>query len=219
MLLGRKKIRLILLSLLIVATSGLNAMNFTIEALFPGKAMVKVYDKRILLKAGTEKNGLKLISTDTYEQTAVIEVEGVRDTYSLGRHVGGGYAKPSQTEVRVSSDNRGSFRMNGQINGQGVNFLLDTGATTVAMNAQVANRLRIDYLDPAKKVYVNTAGGQQDAYRVVLKEVSIGSIKLYDIPGVVLSGNSPEITLLGMSFLGQLEIEQKQNLMVLRKKF
>ena len=166
-----------------------------------------------------KKKGFLLISTDPYEQTAVMEIDGARDTYTLGKHIGGGYAKPKVNEVRINSNRQGSFLANGQINGQGVNFLLDTGATAVAMNENLAKRLKIDFINENKRAVVATAAGQRDAYRVVLEKVSIGEITLYDIQGLVLTGDSPEIALLGMSFLGQLEIEQKQNLMVLRKKY
>ena len=196
-----------------------HATDFTIEALFPGKAMVNIDGKRVVLKSGEEKKGLVLISTDPFAQTAIISIDGQQDTYELGRHIGGTYAKPSQTEVMVNADNRGSFYTNGQINGRSVRFLLDTGASSVAMNENQARSLGLDYADDRKRIMVATAGGNQTGYRVTLKQVSVGGITLNNVQGVVIQGSSPEVTLLGMTFLGQLEMEQKQNLMVLRKKF
>ncbi len=213
------RIKLLTLVLLLLVAGSAFSRDFIVLALFPGKAMIEFEGKRIFLKSGEEKKGFLLISTDPYEQTAVLEVEGKTETYTIGKHIGGGYTKPEVNEVRVNSNKQGSFLVNGQINGQGVNFLLDTGATSIAMNENLANRLKIDFVKENKKVTVATAAGQRDAYRVVLEKVSIGSITLYDIQGLVLRGDSPEIALLGMSFLGQLELEQNQNLMVLRKKF
>jgi aspartyl protease family protein len=197
----------------------LNAADFTVEALFPGKAMVMIEGKRIVLKSGEEKQGLTLISTDTYQQTALIEIAGEQNTYDLGRHIGGTYTKPEKTEVMINADNQGSFYTNGYINGRSVRFLLDTGASSVAMNENQARSLGLQYVDDTKKIKVSTAGGDQTGYRVTLKQVSVGGISLNNVQGVVIKGSSPDITLLGMTFLGNLEMEHKQNLMVLRKKF
>jgi len=194
-------------------------MDFTVEALFKDKAMINIDGKRVLLKAGQEKNGLTLLSTDTYKQVALIEIDGQSDSYDLGRHIGGGYAQPKASEIMISADRKGSYFSNGQINGRSMNFLVDTGASSVAMNENIAQRLGLDYLDDTKKVMVSTAGGNQIGYQVVLREVSVGGIALNNVEGIVISGSSPAVTLLGMSFLSQLEIEQKQNLMVLRKKY
>jgi len=205
--------------LLLVSSMSLPAADFTVVALFPGKAMIEVNGKRLLLKAGEEKKGFLLVSTDPFEQTALLEINGRRDTYSLGNHIGGGYASPQVSEVRVNSDYKGSFLASGQINGLSVDFLLDTGATSVAMNENLANRLKLDFVKENQKAMVATAAGLKEAYRVTLNEVSLGGISLHNVPGLVLKGNNPQVTLLGMSFLGQLEIEHKANLMVLRKKF
>lgn len=209
---------LVMMIALLVSGNALS-MDFTVEALFTGKAMIKLDGKRVLLKAGQEKNGLTLISTDTYKQTAVIEINGSQETYELGRHIGGGYAKVTSKEILVTADNRGSYFTNGQINGRTVNFLVDTGASAVAMNETLARGLRLEYVDEENKTLVETAGGNQIGYRVTLKEVSIGGIVLKNIDAIVIEGKSPAIPLLGMSFLGQLEIEHKRNLMVLRKKY
>ena len=213
------KVKILVLTVLLSCSAAVPAKDFTVVALFPGKAMIEIEGKRLLLEAGKEKNGFLLISTDPFAQTAELEIDESAETYSLGRHIGGGYAKPKVNEVRVNSNHHGSFLANGQINGQSVNFLLDTGATSVAMNQNLARRLGIDFRRENKRVMVATAAGQRDAYRVELEKVSLGGITLYGIQGLVLSGDSPEIALLGMSFLGQLEMKQSQNLMVLRKKF
>ena len=62
----------LLMSLMV---SSLQAMEFSLEALFPGKAMINLDGKRMILKAGQEKKGILLISTDTYSQTAEFEIE------------------------------------------------------------------------------------------------------------------------------------------------
>ena len=204
--------------LLLFLSCNVAAADFTVLALFPGKAMIKFEGKNILLKAGEEKNGFLLHATDPYKQTADIEINGKKETYDIGRHIGGGYAKPDVNEVRINAKQHGSFITNGRINGQYVNFVLDTGATSVSMNEGLARKLRLDYKN-GMPVTVETASGKSEAYRVELDKVTVGSITLNNVDGLVLKGNNPEVTLLGMSFLGRLEIQQTQNLMVLRKKY
>lgn len=211
--------RFILLLLSFLLALPLSAMDFTIEALFTDKAMVKLNGKRILLKAGEEKKGLTLISSDTFAQTALIEIDGKREEYNLGRHIGGGYAKPEKTEVLINADRLGSYFVNGQINGRSVRFVVDTGASAVSMSGVQARRLGLNYKDVGRPVKVATAAGNEDAFMITLDEVAIGSISLNNVKGIVIPGKSPEVTLLGMTFLGQVELEQRQNLMVLRKKF
>lgn len=193
------------------------AREIVIEALFTDKAMIKLDGKRQLLKAGEPYKGLTLISTDTYRLFAEIEIDGQRDIYELGRHIGGGYTTPKTNQLMISADRRGSYFTHGQINGRSINFLIDTGASSVAINENLARSLDLDYMNPTRRLLVETAAGMKTGYRVVLNEVTIGGISLYNVQGTVISGDSPSVPLLGMSFLSQLEIEKKQNLMILRK--
>ncbi len=195
-----------------------SAADFKVLALFPGKAMLEVNGKNLLLHAGKEKQGYTLVSTDTYEQKAVIIINGSEDSYSLGSHIGGGYAQPSVKEVRLVSNGHGSYLSGGLINNQSVNFLVDTGASNVAMSQSIAASLGIDF-EKAQKVVAFTAAGQKEAWRVKLDSVAIGGITLRNVDGMVVSGEGPPVILLGMSFLKQLEISQQDNLMVLRHNF
>ncbi len=64
---------------------------------------------------------------------------------------------------------------------------------------------------------VSTASGLSPAYHVKLDSVRIGDIELRNIQATVLEGAFPQEVLLGMSFLSQLELERKGNLVTLRK--
>ena len=67
-----KTIRFVLVIVVLLITGNVSAKDFVVEALFKDKAMIKIDGKRVLLKAGQEKNGLTLLSTDTYQQVALI---------------------------------------------------------------------------------------------------------------------------------------------------
>nr|WP_256489599.1 TIGR02281 family clan AA aspartic protease [Pleionea sp. CnH1-48] len=103
----------------------------------------------------------------------------------------------------------GMFRAKGLINGVSVNFLVDTGATVIAMNHSVANRVRIPYRTQGRLTKVETASGITDAYKVNLATVRVGDIELKNVEAVVIVGAQPSSVLLGMSFLSRLQMKQE----------
>ncbi len=219
-----KKVYLLSILFSFLAVSPVQALQFNVEALFPGKAMVNIQGKRIVLKAGQERKGITLISTDTYAQTAEFEINGVRETYDISRQIGGGYKEVKAREVMIRPDARGNYMTQGFINGKRVDFLVDTGATSIALSESLAQKLGVDYKNSPAKTKVKTASAIVDAYQVRFNNVSVQSINLNNVDGIVIAGaelipNQKEFALLGMSFLSQLEIEQKQNLMLLRQNF
>jgi aspartyl protease family protein len=111
------------------------------------------------------------------------------------------------------------FRTVGSINGLTVRFLVDTGATTLAINAAEARRLGIDYRFVGRKGVVQTAAGNVPAYHLNLDLVRVGDIIQRQVPAVVIEGDSPDHVLLGMSFLGRLEMENTGQALHLREKF
>ncbi|PCH63268.1 MAG: hypothetical protein COC04_04625 [Gammaproteobacteria bacterium] len=106
----------------------------------------------------------------------------------------------------------------GTVNGYSVDFLVDTGASTIALNAETAKRLDLEYIENAP-VGVKTASGITLAYPVTLDEVQVGDIKLYNVQAVVIDGPEPSRALLGMTFLGQLDMHQTGQRMDLKQKY
>jgi len=121
--------------------------------------------------------------------------------------------------VQVWRDTAGMYTTVGSINGLPVTFLVDTGATAVAMNANQARRLGIDYRVTGRQSGVTTASGVEHAWAVTLDTVKVGDLELHNVGAVVLEGAHPATTLLGMTFLGRLEINNDGRLMTLRKKY
>jgi aspartyl protease family protein len=195
------------------------AANISVKGLFRDKALLVIDGKRRLVSAGeTTPEGIKLISANSKE--AVIEIDGQEETYTLGAHIGGNSKSSSKKpEARVWANERGMFATIGTINGFPVSFLVDTGATSVAISSNEARRLGINYKSSGQKVGVQTASGYGVAYQIKLTSVSLGRITLYNVDAVVLEGSSPVTPLLGMSFLGNLEIENRGNMMLMRKKY
>jgi aspartyl protease family protein len=95
-----------------------------------------------------------------------------------------------------------------------VEFLLDTGASTVAMNTGHARRLGIDYED-GRPVSGQGASEVSQAWHVVLDEVGVGQIKVRNVDAVVMKKSGYPNILLGMSFLERMDIERRGRVMVL----
>jgi aspartyl protease family protein len=212
---------LMLLVLLLVVWPGYSVAieRLRVVALFSNKAMVEIDGKNRLLKKGkASPEGVLLISADA--RGAVLEIEGKRETYELGRHVSSSYSKPKTQEVQIWRNVQGGYTTVGTINGQTVNMLVDTGASSVAMSEVEAKRLGIPYLLTGKVIRVSTASsGSVKGYRVLLDRVQVGDILLRNVEGTVIEGNSPSEVLLGMTFLGQLQMENKGNVLLLKTKY
>ncbi len=119
-----------------------------------------------------------------------------------------------QIEVRLDSNSQGHFVADGLINGEPVTFLLDTGATDVAIPAEQAERLDLARGAP---VALQTANGVTTGYRTVLESLTLGNIVLHDVRALIAPGFGGEQVLLGMSALKQLEFTQRAGTLVLRQ--
>lgn len=117
-------------------------------------------------------------------------------------------------EVVLKQNRYGHYVANGKINGQEVTFLLDTGATDIAIPEKIANRLD---LPRGRQVQFQTANGVVRGYSTRLDSVSLGNIRLGDLPASINPHAGHDEILLGMSFLRQLEMNQKDNILTLRQ--
>ncbi len=108
--------------------------------------------------------------------------------------------------VMLEADRQGHFVATGQINGQDVRFLVDTGATLVSVPESLADRLGLERSAPIR---LETAGGTVQGWMTRLEEVRLGEIVQHDVPAAINPGRH-ESVLLGMSFLRDLEMTQRR---------
>jgi aspartyl protease family protein len=134
--------------------------------------------------------------------------------HNPNRTVQGQVSTEGVREVRLVRNRSGHYVVSGSINRQSVEFLVDTGATTVAVPATVARKLDLVARAP---VATSTANGVVTAYKSVLDHVQLGSIVLRDVRGVIMPQMGGNSVLLGMSFLRDLEMVQRGNVLVLRQ--
>ena len=172
---------------------------------------------RTMAPGETVKN-VKLVSLQG--DSAVIEAAGKRlvlrmdSPVSVGPMVGGG---SGGSRIVLNADSRGHFMTQGAINGRSVSFMLDTGATTIAMSAADATRIGLDY-EKGTPVQMNTANGIALGYRVRLSSVRVGDVEVYDVEAIVSQLPMPYV-LLGNSFIGRFSLRRDAEQMVLEKRF
>jgi aspartyl protease family protein len=117
-------------------------------------------------------------------------------------------------EVQLVGNRQGHFVSSGQINGRAVQFLIDTGATDVAVPGALAQSLGLRRGMP---VMVSTANGNSQGFRTTLDRLQLGDIVLHDVRALVAPGLQGNEVLLGMSAMKQLEFTQRGGTLLLRQ--
>ena len=117
-------------------------------------------------------------------------------------------------EVQLVGNRQGHFVSTGKINDQAVQFLLDTGATDVAIPGKVADTLQLQRGAP---VWVSTANGRSQGFRTSIERLQLGDIVLNNVRALVAPGLDGEQVLLGMSAMKQLEFTQRGGNLLLRQ--
>jgi len=189
--------------------------QLTILGLFKNKAIVKIDGHRRVLSIGQRSpEGVKLVSASS--GSAVLDYQGQRMRLGLGQDRGRVMSAPTFKRVQLLPDANGMYRSKGRINGNPTAFLVDTGATFIAMNSRHAKRLRLRYKD-GRKVHISTASGVETGHHLTLDRVQLGGITLNRVDAVVLNGDFPQTVLLGMSFLNRVKLQHKGGAMILEK--
>ncbi len=106
--------------------------------------------------------------------------------------------------IALKADPRGHYLIDAVVNGRPIPVVVDTGATTVALNAESARRLGIYVSRRDYKVRISTANGVINAAPVTLREIRLGGISVRNVEAVVLPGEVLPVNLLGMTFLSRL---------------
>jgi aspartyl protease family protein len=167
------------------------------------------------VKVGQKWNGISVLSVE--KDRATVEIEGKKRVLVQGQHYRSGAARSDREQVTLAADTQGHFVSDGAINGNPVRFLVDTGATSVALPARDAERLGIDFRKGRRGVS-NTANGPVTVYRVNLDSVRLGNIELRTVDAIVIE-NGLDIALLGMTFLNRVEMKREGPTMTLIRRF
>jgi aspartyl protease family protein len=167
------------------------------------------------VKVGQTWKGVSVLSVE--KDRATVEFEGRKRVLLQGQHYRSGAARSDRELVTLAADSRGHFVTEGAVNGSSVRFLVDTGATSIALPARDAERLGIDYRK-GRRAITQTANGPVGVYRVNLTTVRLGDIELQAVEAVVIE-QGLDIALLGMSFLNRVEMKRDGATMTLIRRF
>ncbi len=214
---SRLLLLLIFCAILLPVANTFASHKIKVMALFTDKAMVMIDGKQKLLKKGKAYHGVTLISADS--ESVVLEMHGEKKKFKLGSEITTSFKKPDPgKELVVWKDMTNMFRIHGSINNFSTHFLIDTGATSVALSSQAAKRIGLKYRQ-GTPIQASTASGIAKGYRLTLNKVKIGHIQIYNVQAIVLDGSFPTEVLLGQSFLSRIHMVRDGDKMKLRKKF
>ncbi|EPD46997.1 MULTISPECIES: retropepsin-like aspartic protease family protein [Delftia] len=155
--------------------------------------------------------------------TAEVEIKGRRQTLRLGEapiSLGGRGAAAGDPalgrRVVLKADNRGHFIERGQINGKTMVYMVDTGASSVAIGRSDAERMGLPFLK-GQPVMMRTANGDAQGWRLRLDSVRVGDVEVFGVDAVVAPLPMPYV-LLGNSFLAHVQMTRQGSEMVLERR-
>lgn len=163
--------------------------------------------------AGEAHQGVRVVSVGRDE--AVVELQGGRRTLRLGEapvHVG----PTAGQRLVLKADARGHFVNTGLINGRPMQYMVDTGASTVAIGLPDAQRMGLK-TDNGEPVLVTTANGTAQGWRVRLDSVRTGTLELRGVDAIITPQPMPYV-LLGNSFLRAFQMSRNGDEMVLQQR-
>jgi len=196
------------------------AADINVLALTAGKAVVSIDGgkPRTLAVGQTTPEGVKLISASS--ESATFEVGGTLQTLAAGQGAAVASTAPARggNSVILTADARGHFITTGVVNGISLQFIVDTGATSVVLPSADARRAGINYL-AGGRVLTQTANGVVPVYTVKLDTLRIGEITVNNVDAAVIEGDKLSFALLGMSFLNRMEMRRDGSTLTLIRRY
>lgn len=208
--------RALLFSLVFAAGTAWAAPQVALSGIMGSKALLVVNGAMRSLGEGESHQGVRLLRVE--RDSVLIEADGVRSSLRLGAApVSIGERPPSASGGRIvlHADSRGHFYSQVRIQGQLLDAVIDTGATTIAMSQQDAERIGLSYRE-GRPVRMQTANGIAQGWRVKLDTVRLGDVQLYGLDAVV--SPQPMPVLLGNNFLAEFRMTRHNDQMVLDKR-
>ena len=171
-----------------------------------------------VLEVGASAQGVRLVSLSATQ--AEVDISGQRRVLFAGAspvRVGGAdEPRGGNTEIVLTAGTGGHFTTAGQINGKAVSFLVDTGATAIAMGQADADRIGINYKS-APRGFAGTANGRIPVNVVTLSSVRVGEVEIANVEAVIMP-STMEHVLLGNSFLTRFQMKRDNDTMRLTKR-
>ena len=197
------------------------AQSVALKGMLGNKALLVVDGGQPCIVApGEAVGGVKVVSTSG--DTAVVEFGGRRETLRVGEAphsigAASGAAAGGGNRIVINVGSGGHFMVGGRINNQQVQFIVDTGASSVSMSEAEAKRIGLAYKE-GRLGTANTANGAVTVWQVKLASVKIGDVEVHEVDATVLPAAMPYI-LLGNTFLTRFQMKRENDLMVLERRY
>ncbi len=209
--------RLLVAPLLALACAAAAAQTVTLAGSMGDKALLVINGTPRTIAVGATQQGVKVVSVSANE--AVVDLSGKRVALQLGGapvNLGGATSDGTGSQIVLTAGLGGHFVTSGSINGKAVQFLVDTGASMVAMGQADADRLGLNYKNGPRGM-VNTANGSVPVHRTSLNVVRIGDVQVYNVEAIVMPAQMDTI-LLGNSFLTSFQMKRENDRMTLDRR-
>ena len=211
----RRRVMQVLALCMAAGTAAWAAPQVRVLALFEGKALLEIDgSKRVLATGAVSPEGVRVVSASS--RTVLVEIDGRQQSLGLGAAGRFGTA-PTGLELRLVRDGAGGYRSPGLVNGRSVEWLIDTGASSVALSGADADRLDLPWRSAGRPVGIATAQGTKTGHRIVIDSLQIGDLRVSSVDAVVLDGDYPRSPLLGMNVLQRLTMRTEGDLLILQQ--
>ncbi|MDR1994463.1 TIGR02281 family clan AA aspartic protease [Azonexus sp.] len=205
-----------LLACLLFVVPPLAAQDVGLAGIMGSKAMLIINGGQPeAVRIGESLDGVKVVSIQGDQ--VIVDIGGRKRPLRVGQHAVGAAPADGSGKIVLTADGQGHFFTTGTINGTSVRFLVDTGATSIALGASDARRIGLD-VNRGQRAYTQTANGQVEVRRVKLDTVRIAGVTLHQVDASILPTDQP-IALLGMSFLNRMEMQHDGGTMTLRQRY
>jgi aspartyl protease family protein len=214
-----RAMKLLLSALLATACAATHAQSVMLVGAVGNRAAILIVNGGAPMTVGIGQTlqGVKLVAVQ--DGQVMIEAGGQRTVLRMDTpvSVGGSRGGSGRGRIVLSVSSGGHFLTQGAINGRAVSFLVDTGASVVALSASDAQRIGLDYTQ-SQPVRMNTANGLTQGYRVRLNSVRVGDVEVYEVDAVVTPQPMPHV-LLGNSFINRFSMQRDASQMVLEERY
>jgi aspartyl protease family protein len=204
--------------LLCVACGPAAAQSVTLAGSMGNKALLVIDGQPHTLAPGQSAAGVTLLQFS--DGQALVQRGGSSASLRLGaapaRLSGTPHAPSGAQEIVLPVGLGGHFTAAGAINGRAVQFMVDTGATVVAISQAEAERIGLAWRD-APRTVTQTANGAVPVHRVSLNAVRLGEVEVNNVEAIVMPAQMP-YALLGNSFLGRFQMRRDNDLLRLQRR-
>ena len=203
-------------ALLVALASAAQAQSVAFSGMLGDRALLVIDGQPRSVAVGASAQGVKLVRLDG--NTAQVDVNGKTQTLRLGggAQVAGSAIVGNGSRIVLPAGPGGHFTGIATINGHTVHFVVDTGATTVAIGNDEAARIGLDF-GSSTAGRAMTANGAVNTRSLTLTAVKVGDVVVSDVPAMVVPQSMPYV-LLGNSFLSRFQMRNDNDTLVLEKK-